>query len=160
MHRRRRRSVADVELNVAAMLDMAFQLLTFFILTFRPLPVEGMVEVRLPPARPWAVQPGPATSNAISHVGALVVSVSSEPTGGIGSLTLGDLRMPSLKALTARLETVFADPAAPFDQVILRVGGGLRYDAVMQVVDGCTRLALPNGKRMGRLSFVEVPEGR
>ena len=31
------------------MLDMAFQLLTFFILTFRPPPLEGQISLRLPP---------------------------------------------------------------------------------------------------------------
>ena len=37
MRRRRgHHSQEEVELNLAAMLDMAFQLLTFFILTFRP----------------------------------------------------------------------------------------------------------------------------
>ena len=43
-HKRRKRNQGDVELNLAAMLDMAFQLLTFFILTFRPSPVEGQVD--------------------------------------------------------------------------------------------------------------------
>ena len=38
---RRRRKQGDVELNLAAMLDMAFQLLTFFILTFKPPPAEA-----------------------------------------------------------------------------------------------------------------------
>ena len=47
--RKRRGSGEEVELNLAAMLDMAFQLLTFFILTFKPAPVEGQVNLRLPP---------------------------------------------------------------------------------------------------------------
>ena len=38
---RKKNAQEEVELNLAAMLDMAFQLLTFFILTFRPPPVEG-----------------------------------------------------------------------------------------------------------------------
>ncbi len=41
-----------MELNLAAMLDMAFQLLTFFILTFRPAPVEGQILLRMPPPQP------------------------------------------------------------------------------------------------------------
>ena len=47
--RRRRRDQGTVEMNLAAMLDMAFQLLTFFILTFRPAPVEGQLSLNLPP---------------------------------------------------------------------------------------------------------------
>ena len=52
MRRKRRHPPNDVELNLAAMLDMAFQLLTFFILTFKPAPIEGQVLLRLPPPQP------------------------------------------------------------------------------------------------------------
>ena len=50
--RRKRRSQSEVELNLAAMLDMAFQLLAFFVLTFRPPPLEGQISLRLPPPLP------------------------------------------------------------------------------------------------------------
>ena len=50
--RKRSRGKEEVELNLAAMLDMAFQLLTFFILTFKPAPVEGDIALRLPPPQP------------------------------------------------------------------------------------------------------------
>ena len=36
--KKKSRGKEEVELNLAAMLDMAFQLLAFFILTFRPSP--------------------------------------------------------------------------------------------------------------------------
>ena len=41
---------SEVELNLASMLDMAFQLLAFFILTFHPSPIEGQLLLHLPPA--------------------------------------------------------------------------------------------------------------
>ena len=47
----RQHSTEGVELNVTAMLDMAFQLLAFFILTFRPGPFEPAVQLHLPPAQ-------------------------------------------------------------------------------------------------------------
>ena len=47
----RRSSPADIELNVTAMLDMAFQLLAFFVLTFRPALVEPAVLLQMPPAQ-------------------------------------------------------------------------------------------------------------
>ncbi len=39
-------TAGEVELNMAAMLDMAFQLLTFFVLTFRPGPQSGAAQFR------------------------------------------------------------------------------------------------------------------
>src|SRR5205823_3690703 len=50
-HRRARPKTDEVSLNLAAMLDMAFQLLAFFILTFKPNPVEGQISLNLPPPR-------------------------------------------------------------------------------------------------------------
>src|SRR6266852_4985626 len=61
--RQRHRSNKGVELNLAAMLDMAFQILTFFILTFRPAPVEGQIQLRMPPPQPLA------TANAKQQAG-------------------------------------------------------------------------------------------
>ena len=43
---------ADVEVPVTPMLDMAFQLLTFFILTYHPMPAEGQFVMNLLPASP------------------------------------------------------------------------------------------------------------
>ena len=57
------------------------------------------------------------------------------------------------------LQQIFADPDNSFEQVIIQVGSNLRYDALMKVVDICTRLKLPNGQKLSKLSFVEVPEG-
>lgn len=52
MRKRKQRGPGTVELNMAAMLDMAFQLLAFFILTFRPSPVEGHLQLQMPPPTP------------------------------------------------------------------------------------------------------------
>src|SRR5262245_10487276 len=57
--KRKPRSQSDVELNMAAMLDMAFQLLAFFILTFRPSPVESPMALRMPQPAPLPHADGP-----------------------------------------------------------------------------------------------------
>ena len=40
--------VVEITLPITPMLDMSFQLLSFFILTFRPMPTEGQMSVALP----------------------------------------------------------------------------------------------------------------
>ena len=50
---RKHKKDENVELNVTAMLDMAFQLLAFFILTFKPPPGEDQIYLKLPPPSPW-----------------------------------------------------------------------------------------------------------
>lgn len=47
-HKRREEPPVDVTLPITPMLDMSFQLLSFFILTFRPMPIEGQLAVNLP----------------------------------------------------------------------------------------------------------------
>ena len=54
MNRRKENSDHEnVELNVTAMLDMAFQLLAFFVLTFSPPPLESQFSLRLPRPGRW-----------------------------------------------------------------------------------------------------------
>jgi biopolymer transport protein ExbD len=154
-----------VELNLAAMLDMAFQLLTFFILTFRPAPVEGQISLRMPPAQPVtpvksAMQAGDnaAENNPVQGLNSLVISVIPNAAGGIGSMAIGEGAVATLTGLSDRLKAVLGDPASPFDQVVIQVGPGLRYDALMGVVDVCTRQKLPSGQKLTKLSFVELNE--
>ena len=163
--RKRRGSQGDVELNLAAMLDMAFQLLAFFILTFRPAPVEGQISLRMPPAQPVTpaqstVQAGDDAQNTdpVQGLNSLVISVIPNAAGAIGSMAIGESPIGTLTGLNDRLQTVLSDPASPFDQVVVQVGSGLHYDALMGVVDVCTRQRLPDGKRLTKLSFVELPD--
>ncbi len=163
--RRKRRLQGEVELNLAAMLDMAFQLLTFFILTFKPAPVEGQISLRMPPAQPVSaaqssVQAGtnPDNLNPVQGLNSLIISVIPNGVGGIGSMSLGESPLATLTGLNDRLRTVLSDQASPFDQVVIQVGSGLHYDALMGVVDVCTRQKLPDGQRLTKLSFVELPD--
>jgi biopolymer transport protein ExbD len=164
MRRRRyQRPQADVELNMASMLDMAFQLLAFFILTFRPAPIEGQISLRLPPPLPVtkgteAMGSDVTNTNPAKGVDTLTISVFADKTGDIGSLGVGESGVANLTALESRLEQIFADKDNSFEQVIIQVGSTLRYEALMKVVDICTHLKLSNGQKLSKLSFVELPQ--
>jgi biopolymer transport protein ExbD len=163
--RRKRRSAEEVELNLAAMLDMAFQLLTFFILTFRPAPVEGQINLRLPPAMAIA---GTGTKDAGTDfnstdipkaVNTLVISAFSKPDGSVAQLAVGETPVAGLTGLDAKLRDVFRDKNNPFDQVIVNVGPDLRYEELMHVIEVCTQQTLPDGSKLSKLNFVEMPSG-
>ncbi|MGA2059137.1 MAG: biopolymer transporter ExbD [Thermoguttaceae bacterium] len=163
MRRRYQRPQAEVELNMASMLDMAFQLLTFFILTFRPAPIEGQISLRLPPPQPVTKGTEPVGSditntNPAKGVDTLTISVFADKSGGIGSLGVGESGVPNLTALDTRLQQIFADKDNSFEQVLIQVGSTLRYEELMKVVDICTHLKLPNGQKLSKLSFVELPQ--
>src|SRR5687767_5269395 len=111
MHRHRRRkhrSQGDVELNLAAMLDMAFQLLTFFILTFRPSPVEGQISLRLPPPEAISNVRGQKAGsdlenkNPLQGLNTLTISVIGTPTGSIHSMAVDGTAVSNLDVLRSR----------------------------------------------------------
>jgi biopolymer transport protein ExbD len=164
--RRRRRSKSEVELNLAAMLDMAFQLLMFFILTFKPAPVEGDILLRMPPPAPTTVvQGGQApganaqNTNPVQGLNSLVISLLGNPDGSIRQIVVGDTPVPGLGVLEGKLKVILGDPSVGFDQVILQVGSAVHYEQLMQVIDVCTRQHLSNGKKLSKLSIVELPGG-
>jgi biopolymer transport protein ExbD len=167
MSKRRKKSHGGegVSINLTAMLDMAFQLLAFFVLTFKPAPIEGEVSLRMPP--PQAVMAakvsskiaGDSDEDALSGLTSLVVSVLPNKSGGLGTMAIGEQPIGTLAGLDSQLRAVLTDQASPFEQVIIQVGSGVRYDALMSVVDICTRQKLPNGQKLTKLSFVELPDG-
>ena len=160
---RRKKPQGDVELNLAAMLDMAFQLLAFFILTFKPAPIEGQISLKLPPpeaitATQRGQPPGTIQIADPPEFDSLLVTVLAGPTGGIGSLIIGERHVANLNQLDSDLGFLFQDEGNPFDQVVIQVGPTLKYEGLMSVIDVCTRLPLPNGQKLSKLSFVELPE--
>src|SRR5580700_1399095 len=88
----------EVTLNVTAMLDMAFQLLAFFILTFRPPPGEDQIYLKLPPAQPvvgmGAEKAGQDDNKKPEVKPAKSLTVTLED-GGTGSLSGVKVGIPS-----------------------------------------------------------------
>lgn len=164
--KKRRGGTESVELNLAAMLDMAFQLLAFFIMTFKPAPIEGQINLKLPPSQPLTnVNSGQQAGadeknqNAVKGLNSLVISVLSDSGGKISTMAIGEGTVSGLTALENRLKGVLGpESGAEFDQVIIQVGSRLKYDQLMKVVDVCTRQTLSTGEKLSKLSFVEMPE--
>ena len=162
--KRKKRTQGEVELNLAAMLDMAFQLLTFFILTFKPAPVEGQVLLRMPPPMPVTnlntnQKAGSDTqnNNPIQGLTTLIISALANTDGSLQQLAIGETGLGGISAFEQQLATILADPGSGFDQVIIQVDSRLRYEELMRVIDVCTRQRLPSGELLSKLSFVELP---
>lgn len=176
MHRRRgrrKRKEAKVELNLAAMLDMAFQLLTFFILTFRPAPVEGQLALHLPPpvaltkvSADAPVSNSDEGSGSFTDLETLNIFITADDRGdvdllkvGMHPIVKGALNKVSLNRLDQHLKTIFDTQMIPFDRIQLAADGRLRYEELMKIVDVCTRQKLPDGKLLTRVSFIELNPG-
>lgn len=153
-----------MQLNLAAMLDMAFQLLTFFILTFRPPPAEVQINLRLPPPQAIKtvktnVQAGSDTTRTdpVSGIETLIIGAYADPKGDLVGLQVGDQPLNGLGALEGKLQQVFSDPSNPFEQIIVQVGSDLRYAELAKVIDVCVRQKFADGTPVTKMSFVELP---
>jgi biopolymer transport protein ExbD len=164
-----KRKQEDVELNVAAMLDMAFQLLTFFILTFRPPPVEGQISLRMPPPAPVfgvgtqsAGQDENKDPNDVKPVKTLTITLASLPNSAgidvveVGVPSVGMNRIP-LPQLQEKLGEYFKGSADAFEQVMIQASPNLRWGELMKVVEMCTKQKYSDGRPLNKLCFVTLP---
>jgi biopolymer transport protein ExbD len=158
LRRKFKRNEEDVEIPVTPMLDMAFQLLTFFILTYHPMPTEGQFVMNLLPASPAtdfrAAQAQAETAQTNPDVPAtlrtLPTVLRAGEGGRLGKVTIGELEVEGKEALAKELETILKDPTLPFDQALIKVDPDLKYAELMQVIDVFSRL------KVTKISFAEL----
>ena len=154
---RKKKDKAEVEVQITPMLDMAFQLLTFFILTYRPAPVEGQFSLNLLPAQPVASLDAPAAdpkaeaSNAPVALRTLSTTIRVGDNGRLGQISIGDNQIQDLKELDVYLKALKKDDTA-FDQVLLQIDGVLTYQDMIDVIDVFSRY-------YKKISFTELDAG-
>jgi biopolymer transport protein ExbD len=151
MHRRGRQQTPATEpdLPITPMLDMSFQLMAFFILTFRPVPTEGQLALTLPNLgdsnTPADIKPLDEKPDAY------VVTVS--PTGGVPSdITLlkdGETEGQSFKMSPAQQSKAMDDLYAALAKIVkeqksakrpvptldIQFGDEVRYQYVIRMLD-------------------------
>ena len=157
MRKRKAKSKTEVEVQITPMLDMAFQLLTFFIMTYRPSPVEGQFSLNLLPAQPVAALDAPAAdpkaeaSNAPVALRTLSTSLRVGDDGRLGQITIGDNEIRDLEELDVYLKTLKKDDT-DFDQVLLQIDGILTYQDMIDVMEVFSRY-------YKKISFTELDAG-
>lgn len=168
MRKKRRGRKADVpeevELNMAAMLDMAFQLLAFFILTFQPSPIESQISLRMPD-KATTVAAGKSSEGPTQEAPGLTltISVMANDTGEIAGIEVGPQTLAAgdanetINALRATLKEALT--AAEFEAIALQVSDDLNYERMMQVLDICSHQTLPNGEPMTKISIDSLRGG-
>lgn len=145
------------------MLDMAFQLLMFFILTFSPAPVESQIAMLLPVAQPIA---RPMPLDDIGPIGIsgplpadarpLTVTVLSNDAGSMTDLAVDNTIVRNLAEMNSQLAIAIDKLGGLCPQLVLQVDGRLNYQELMEVIEVCTQG--PAGLRDGvqRVTFVEL----
>ncbi|WP_435006797.1 ExbD/TolR family protein [Tundrisphaera lichenicola] len=152
----------EIEIPITPMLDMAFQLLTFFILTYKPAPIEGQFSMNLLPAQAATEiskeQPKEeATPSLDAELRTLKTVLRAGELGQLGEVTLADNPVADLVELKKELEVFVNDPNVVFDQALIRVDPQLKYSELVKVIDVFASL---KPKPLTKISFAELdPSG-
>lgn len=160
-HKRRADPGLEVELPITPMLDMAFQLLTFFVFTYHPSSFEGLMQLNLPgatetkAANTQQMQPTPSdTTLELPSDLTVVIKGSADGSGAPSEYVVEKTEGPSppLKTLQQLEDSLVKarKDVKNADDVKIRVEGRLKYDFVMRVMDICTH---PDKGGFKRVSF-------
>ena len=139
----------EVQFPVTPMLDMAFQLLAFFILTFQAPTPETHLDLYLPAAP--AALPGAARGQAeptrrdgpTSTWRPTLVRAEADDLGDLKSLRLGEAAVPDLDALGDRLRRYARSWRASPLRVRLVADDRLRYEEAARLIAPAPRPASP-----------------
>jgi biopolymer transport protein ExbD len=148
----------EVEVPITPMLDMAFQLLTFFILTYKPAPSEGQFSMNLLPAQKATEinkeQPKENEQQSIDvSLRTLTTVLRAGGDGLLGEVMLSDKPITGMDELKKELESYVNDPNLMFDQAIIKVDPRLKYSEVIKVIDVFSSL---KPKPLTKISFAEL----
>ena len=157
---RGKRSEENVDVPITPMLDMAFQLLTFFILTYHPMPAEGQFVMNLMPESPAASifdkaeTPNDATPNPDipAMLKTLPTTLRAGEGGQLGQVTIGENEVRGMAAMKKELETILKDPTLPFNQALIKVDPNLKYSELMSVINIFSDL------KVTKISFAELTD--
>jgi biopolymer transport protein ExbD len=133
----------DPDLPITPMLDMTFQLLAFFIMTFNPTPSEGHLDLALPKEVGGPAQVMPNTP--LDEEDEVTVQVDADPNGGIAGIKVlekGAAEGRPLGADSAALFKFLKDRAARLGKVgklRLEMADTLSYQFVVKLIDEATR---------------------
>jgi biopolymer transport protein ExbD len=142
---RHRGAPIEVQFPVTPMLDMAFQLMAFFVLTFQAPTSETRLDLYLPTtpaALPGSAQ-GRATEGSARKVDLdlendLIIRARADDLGDLKSLALNDSPVPDLAALADRLGRYARVLGARPLRVRLVADDRLRYEEAAKLVGVCT----------------------
>ncbi|MDR3636660.1 MAG: biopolymer transporter ExbD [Isosphaeraceae bacterium] len=161
---RRKKGGESIEIPITPMLDMAFQLLTFFILTYHPMPSEVQFVMNLMPASPEISRDAAPPADAAPNPN-LPASLKTLPTllrsgegGTLGRITLSETDVPvdqNFNSLRRELLAAMSDKDLPFEQTLIKVDPNLKYSELVRVIDVFSEV-FSKVKKPAKISFAEL----
>ena len=101
--------------------------------------------------------------NSTPNLHALHLFVTATEAGDVAQVRLesnviaaGRLTPTTVAGIGRRIAPLFASGNVLYDRVQIEVDRNLRYEELLKLVDVCAQQKLPDGKPLGKVSFVEM----
>lgn len=152
MRRRASKGPPDSELNLTSMLDVIFNILAYFVITFNPPKPERNFDVALPPPKAEkteAKSDGPDIDAAIFKD--FNIALQSGPQGSLAGINLAPLRPNATQPRTvvalatemqAAIKLYGGKGEDAFEAVNIVAPSNLKYSNLIAVVDACHKAGL------------------
>ncbi len=134
--RRGASSEAKVEQQMTPMIDVVFQLLTFFIMSFKVVQLEGDFNIKMPQG---ATRPGAITDNTVPP---MKLRLTAKPNGDLNNMKFNDTDLGSngWDKLRSRISDLVGTASGPGSirqeaEVELDCDYNLKYDYVIKAID-------------------------
>ena len=155
----------EIKLNMTAMIDIVFQLLVFFIMTFKVVAMEGDFNVKMPLA---SKNPEQSIDDVFPDL--ISVKILAGPNGNINSIIVDDNDTFSdesmYKNLTTLIEQRIAADGNPEKaaetEVEFDIAYGLKYRYTVQAIESVSGRVLPDGtvkKLIQKVKFKDSKKG-
>jgi biopolymer transport protein ExbD len=148
---RRRRSPDPLDADFTAMLDLIFNLLAFFVITFNPPSPELNFDFTLPESKQGQSNQPP--KDPLEFEGDLfkdvTIRLSAQPDGSLSGITIEGQKVDGLPGLTAKIQRMSGslagmvnDGEPSLETAHIIADPALKYVHVIAVVDACYKCRL------------------
>jgi biopolymer transport protein ExbD len=157
MRGRSAESDSKIILPITPMLDMTFQLLFFFIVSFHPADAEGAVALALPTDKaPFGLAPLPPGAAAPAMPSDLTVTVRAHLDGSISALSVrtAEGKENAVDGLAGLKKYLKAKRPGMKDGIRLQGDSRLKVRALIEVMDACRDAGF------GKINFASPDDDR
>ena len=132
---------SKVNLEMTPMIDIVFQLLIFFMFTFKIVSVEGEFAITMPAAEQGSAAP---TSENITALPDIQVRLSAAENGELAGIQVGDNQLKSLDELAATLKAIVGDDPQVAGDVEMQIVApeNLKYGYVVGTINAAARVRI------------------
>ena len=134
-------SDSKVTLEMTPMIDVVFQLLIFFMFTFKIVSVEGEFAITMPAAEQGSAAP---TSENITALPDIQVQLLAGETGDLAGIQVGDSAVKSMDELAATLKAIVGDDPQMAGDVEMKIiaPDNLKYGNVVAAINAAARVKI------------------